>query len=227
LTPVIDGKTYHFEFRGLYDGVSILMDRETGGYWHHITGECLYGPLEGARLSGGSNLLHLSVEQALASYPELEVAISDRPIRGERSRWWPLAEAVPALPDRLRNTMAGEDTRRPTMDVGLGVWSETTQRYYPMELVAAKDNLVIDELDGRRILVYFDPTGHALSGVYTQATSAEWRDKDVVLDTGEFIRSGVLYGPDGNRLRTERPLQVFTRWYGFALTFPATEIYEP
>ena len=24
----------------------------------------------------------------------------------------------------------------------------------------------------------------------------------------------------------ERPLQLFTRWYGFALTFPHTEIYE-
>ncbi len=227
MTPVIDGKTHHFEFRGLYDGVSILMDRETGGYWHHITGECLYGPLEGARLAGQSNLLHMSVDQALNVYDELEIAISDRPIRGSRSRWWPLAESVPALPDRLRNTMAGEDTRRPTMDVGLGVWNQNVQRYYPMELVTASNDYVIDEFDSRRLLIYFDPAGHALSALYTQATSAEWREKELVLNTGEFIRGGALYGSGGNRLEAERPMQLFTRWYGYALTFPTTEIYEP
>jgi hypothetical protein len=46
---VIDGTVLQFEFRGLYDGVSILSDRETGSYWHHITGECMYGSLAGGR----------------------------------------------------------------------------------------------------------------------------------------------------------------------------------
>ncbi|UCC84927.1 MAG: DUF3179 domain-containing protein [Gemmatimonadota bacterium] len=224
---MINGETHHFEFIGLYDGVSILRDRETGGYWHHITGQCLYGPLAGARLAGLSNLLHLSVDQALNVYDHLEIAVSDRPIRGTPSRWWPLAESVPALPDRLRNTMAGEDTRRSTMDVGLGVWNQRIQRYYPMESIAASDDYVIDEFDGRRLLVYFDPAGHALSALYTRATSAEWRDKDLVLDTGEFIHGGVLHDPQGSRLVTERPMQLFTRWYGYALTFPTTEIFTP
>jgi len=29
MTPSIDGKVYHFESRGLYDGVSLLWDEET------------------------------------------------------------------------------------------------------------------------------------------------------------------------------------------------------
>ena len=41
-----------------------------------------------------------------------------------------------------------------------------------------------------------------------------------------MIRQGVTYGSEGERVVAERPLQVFTRWYGFALTFPHTEIYE-
>ncbi len=227
MTPVIDGKRYRFEFVGLYDGVSILMDRETGGYWHHITGECLYGPLMGGRLAGQSNLLNMSVEQALNAYDELEVALSDRPIRSERSRWWPLAESVPVLPDRMKSTMAGEDTRRPTMDVGLGVWNERIQRYYPMELVSANGDYVIDEFDGRTLLVYMDPAGHALAALYTRATDAEWRGKELILNTGEIVRGGALYGPNGERAETEWPMQLFTRWYGYALTFPETQIYEP
>jgi hypothetical protein len=108
------------------------------------------------------------------------------------------------------------------MDVGLGVRNQRIQRYYPMEPIVARGDYVIDQFDGRRLLVYFDPTGHALSALYTRATSAEWRDEDLVLDTGEFIRGGVLHDPQGNRLETERPMQLFTRWY-----FPTTEIHEP
>jgi hypothetical protein len=37
----------------------------------------------------------------------------------------------------------------------------------------------------------------------------------------------VLFERDGRRVEVERPQQVFTRWYGFALTFPGTEIFEP
>jgi hypothetical protein len=227
LTPVIDGNRYNFEYAGLYDGVSILRDRETGGYWHHITGECLYGPLAGTRMAGQSNLLNMSVEQALNAYDELELAFSDRPIRSERSRWWPLAESIPVLSDRLRNTMAGEDTRRPTMDVGLGVWNERIQRYYPMETISTSSDYVFDDLDGRTVLVYMDPTGHALAALYTRATDAEWRGKELILNTGEIIRGGALYDPNGERAKAERPMQMFTRWYGYALTFPETEIYEP
>ena len=227
MTPVIDGKRYNFEYAGLYDGVSILKDRETGGYWHHITGECLYGPLAGTRMAGQSNLLNMSVEQALNAYDELELALSDRPIRGERSRWWPLAETIPVLPDRLRSTMAGEDTRRPTMDVGLGVWNDRIQRYYPMETISANSDYVFDDFDGRTVLVYMDPTGYALAALYTRATGAEWKGKELILNSGEIIRGGALYGPNGERAKEERPMQMLTRWYGYALTFPETEIYEP
>ncbi len=225
MTPVIDGKVHHFESRGLYDGVSLLWDRESGSYWHHITGQALYGPLAGTRLPV-ANVLHMTVKEALAAHPDIRVAISDRPVRGRRSRWWPLARRVPGLSRLFRSTMAGEDTRRPEMDVGLGVWTDRVQRYYPLETLAAQGNVLFDELDGRRLLVYFDPEAHAPAAVYTTARSAVWEGKALRLDTGDVVRNGVLIRPDGGRRRLERPLQVFTRWYGFALTFPGTEIYE-
>ncbi|NIR44185.1 MAG: DUF3179 domain-containing protein [Gemmatimonadetes bacterium] len=223
---MIDGQTHHFLYRGLYDGVSFLMDRETGSYWNHITGRAMHGPLEGAKLPV-ANLLHMSVEQARAAYPDLRVAISDRPIRGEQSPFWPVAKQVPVLPDRFLSTMAGEDTRRPTMDVGLGVWSDGAARFYPLEHVAESNDMAFDKLDGRGLLVYFDPAGHALAAIYTEARDASWDGKTLGLSDGTSIRQGVLYGPDGERRPMDRPLQLFTRWYGFALTFPETEVYEP
>jgi hypothetical protein len=96
-----------------------------------------------------------------------------------------------------------------------------------MEFVAEAGDVIIDELDGRRLLVYFDPNGHALAALYTEAISAAWEGDDLRLSTGDVLSRGVLRSADGGKLEMERPLQVFTRWYGFALTFPETEIYKP
>ena len=41
------------------------------------------------------------------------------------------------------------------------------------------------------------------------------------------LQSGVLRDAGGDRQEVERPLQLFSRWYGFALTFPGTAIYMP
>ena len=43
---------------------------------------------------------------------------------------------------------------------------------------------------------------------------------------GSYIEGGVFHDPSGERAQIERPHQVFTRWYGFALTFPETEIWS-
>lgn len=195
LTPLVDGRTLHFEARGVFDGVSLIWDRETGTLWHHLTGEGLHGPLARRGLPPVANVLHTTVVAALEADPGTLVAISDRPIQRE-SRWAPLLERVPVLSDLFRKTIAREDTRRPTMDVGLGVWmSDSTARYFPLETVRAAGNRILDTLGGRPLQVDFDPAARALMALYPD-------------------RGG------------ERPLQVFTRWYGWALTFPRTSIYR-
>lgn len=218
---------HHFEFRGLYDGVSILWDRETGSLWHHITGQALYGPLTGRTLSPVGNLLHTTVEQALAGDPDVEIAISDRPIRQE-SRWAPWVTRLPVLGAAFRRTMSAEDTRRPTMDVGLGVWIDSTARYYPLATIAAAGNALVDTLAGRRLLVYRPARpGSAPQALYTTASSAQWVGETLRLPSGETVDASGVIDADGHRRAVERPLQVFTRWYGFALTFPQTGVYEP
>ncbi len=42
---------------------------------------------------------------------------------------------------------------------------------------------------------------------------------------GGIVRDGLLYDADGTRADAYRPQQFFTRWYGFALTFPEPEIF--
>lgn len=171
-------------------------------------------------------VLHLTVEQALRSHPDLEIALSDRPIVGEIGRLDMLARRLPVLGRRFRDTMAEEDSRRPTMDVGLGVWTDDVQRYYPLEVVREAGDVIVDRLDGRSVVVYFEPGTRALLAAFVDARAGEWEGDVLRLDTGAEIRDGALYDASGGRQALERPLQLFTRWYGYALTFPDTEVYE-
>ncbi len=222
MTPSLDGETYRFEWRGLYDGVSILWDEETGSIWHHVTGEALSGPMTGRSMSV-FNLLQMTVERALAAYPDLAVAISDREIRGGgRAR---SVDGDPELSDRLRATIAAEDTRRPTMEIGLGLWDERTRRYYPVSRIRGAGGAVIDRLGGRTVAIYLEPVTGVPFAFYTRATAATWNGDLLELNDGTVLRDGLLYDAGGDRGEIERPLQLFTRWYGWALMYPDTEIW--
>ena len=224
LTPTVDGTVHHFSTRGIFNGLSMLADEETGSIWNHITGRAVYGPLEGYTLPV-FNLLHMTAEQALARYPELPVAISDRPVRGRRGMFAPLADRVPFLRPGFKSTIVKEDTRLPTMDIGLGVWTESEQRYYPMDLVRAGGGAIVDRFDGRRLVVYMEPGSYAVDAFFTDEHTASLDGSRVMVGEELVLEGGVLRDASGSRLAIERPLQLFSRWYGFALTFPGTTIY--
>lgn len=226
MTPIVDGEVHHFRSRGLYDGLSLLVDDETGSLWNHITGKAMYGPLEGESLPV-SNLLHTNVEQALKAHPEIDVAISERPVRGMARMMAPGSGRTRGLRPSFRATIVEEDTRRPTMELGLGIWAGSERRYYPMELVRDLGGAIMDRLGDRTVIVYFEPESFTVAALYADASTATPTDEGVDLGGVGVLRDGVLYDSAGERLEFERPLQLFTRWYGFALTFPGTTIYEP
>jgi hypothetical protein len=74
-------------------------------------------------------------------------------------------------------------------------------------------------------LVYIEPESATPAAICVDATRATWRDKQVHLDHGVVVRSSVMFGRGGEWLPAERPRQIFTRWYGFALTFPGCEVF--
>ena len=225
MTPIIDGEVHHFRSRGLYDGLSLMGDEETGSLWNHITGKSVYGPLQGTSLPV-YNLLHTNVEQVLKVHPDIDVAISERPVRGRGGMMALGSGQSPQLRPGFRATIVEEDTRRPTMEIGLGIWSGSTARYYPMEMLRDAGGAVVDTLADRTVVVYFEPESYTLAALYANASAATVTDAGLELGGVGVLREGVLYSADGLRLEIDRPLQLFTRWYGFALTFPGTAIYE-
>ena len=236
MTPRVDGEVHTFTEQGLYDGLFIMWDEESGTYWNHFTGEGLYGPLAGTKLPV-QNMLHSTVGQTLALDPDALIAISDheranrRRGRGGRGRRGGgggglMSRVGRGLSQFFLGTIDELDERRETMDVGLGVWMDDDARYYSQEDVMEQGRALLDTFGGRDLLIYYDPASFTLGAHFVEADRVWWEDDTLHLSSGHYILDGVMRKEDGSPLRAERPLQVFTRWYGFALTFPDTEVYE-
>ncbi len=226
MAPSIDGVTHTFVEHGLYDGLFLMRDEESGTFWDHLTGEAVYGPLVGTKLVV-ANLLHSRAGSVLANNPDALIALSDRNLRTDEDMELPslLSRVGGRLSRMFRSTVDEEDARRPTMDIGMGIWQGEKARYYPYERIIDEDKAVIDTFLGMRALVFLDPGSRALSSFYVEADSVWWDDEVLRLSNGQYVEESTLYDSDGRRADAVRPLQVFTRWYGFALTFPKTEIY--
>lgn len=223
MVPTINGKMHHFINAGLYDALFIMQDTETKTLWKHISGEAVYGELAGYQLPI-SNLLQMNVEQALAMDPGTQIAISDQPYGGKSQFGQSTGETK--LMDMFVETLGTEDTRRPRMEMGLGIWTEKTKRFYPVATLREKGKAIIDTIDDKQVLVYIDPITSTPSAMYVNAKKAKMKGKDILLGNGQIVRSGVLINQDNETLKTEHPQHIFTRWYGYALSFPNPEIYE-
>lgn len=226
MAPSVDGSVHWFQEHGLYDGLFLMKDDETETYWDHMTGEAVYGPLVGSKLEV-SNLLQTNVAQVLGATPDAMVALSDRILWEDEQLG--LRGLIQGMKGRLSRgfqaTIKKEDDRRPTMDLGLGLWEGEASRYYPYDEVVAAGNALLDQFQGRAVLILLDPTAYALTAYHVDADDFEWDDSVLRIADGSYIEGGVMYDGEGEKAEASRPLQVFTRWYGFSLTFPGTDIY--
>lgn len=228
-SPVIDGVRYDFYGAGFYDAMTLLADKQTGSYWDHITGECIAGAMQGASLQHLASMTHSKAAVVAQIFPEAQLAISslDAARAGlddlaETLRTHPQPQWLPELDNSINPDH--EDKRLPRLEMGLGVWTPTTRRFYPFKLIHALDNRLFDEIDGKRLLVYVDPETFNPAALFTDATDGDWRGETLVLNNGQSLRNSALM-EHGAALPVRRPLQLFQRWYGFSMTFPNCEIY--
>ena len=204
LTPVVDGQLHHFHFAGVYDGLFVMTDEETGSLWNHVTGEAMHGPLTGTQLAR-SNLLPMNVTVALDMDSHIEVAISDRPL--DLPDYLTQEGLDAGVPQAFVPTMGTEDQRRPRMDLGVGIWTDQAHRYYPMEAIAARGNALIDNFEGRPVLIYIEPETLTPAAVFVDAQSVTWSQDEVRLDTGLVVKPGFFVAPDGVPSNVPQPLK--------------------
>lgn len=226
-SPVVDGNVLHFTERGIYNAMSLIADVETGSIWNHLTGVCMHGPLKGAQLEQLDILTHSKASDLQIAHEHALFAPSQLSVEAEETAqtWnaWRASEA-PEFPQRWLDTISYHDPRLPRTEMGLGVWSGKTARFYPFRTINAHNNTIIDTFAGRKLLVYVDPSTSTPYAIYIDTVSAFWRDEVLQLDNGLRIQNGLMY-QQGKPTRIQRPEQLFQRWYSFAILFPTGDIY--
>ncbi|WP_432663198.1 DUF3179 domain-containing (seleno)protein [Wukongibacter baidiensis] len=214
MTPIVDGEVLKFEPTGVYNGLLLLSDTKTRSFWNHITGECVYGHYKGRTLEI-NNLLHTTLEAALEDYDNIKIAISKQPIHVKIIN--SLMKFIQNInkdfmPPSFKNTMEEEDNRLDRMDTGLGIWNENKSKFYRYEDIENNDSVIVDEFDGKKIIIYIDKTSSMPVCRYIIGEVYKWENKEIRLLDGKIL--------------DEMPMQLLTRWYGFSLTFKNCEIYR-
>ena len=221
---MVEGKVHRFRGRGVYNGMSLIYDENSGSYWDHITGQCLYGPLAGYQLASDV-LLPLTVSQAYKTFPHLGVAFSDlafhQRLTGNIIFRWARKMITPWL-NKLSDQ---EDTRLPRFELGLGVWEGDEARFYRISQIREANRVFIDTFCQRSLVVYIEGD-NIPAAFYTIASAARWADGLLHFDNETFWRDGWLYNDEGKLQMMVRPMQMYTRWFGFAYTFPQCDIYD-
>ncbi len=155
LTPVIDGRVHWFGVCGIANGLAVMTDEETWSLWDHITGESFEGPSMGQRL----DVWPLSLTTARAAFDKDPAIVVLRP--HHRSVFRRFTRRVPwyrvnqrrFFPPSFRRSMSQKiDPRLPRFTQGLGVISEHTGKFYPMDAIP-RGGAIEDQWRGQRLWV--------------------------------------------------------------------------
>jgi hypothetical protein len=230
-SPILHEHLHTFAGQGYYDAMVLLADQQTGSYWNHLTGICLYGPLAGAALPRLGTLEQASAAQAVARYPHALAAVTAKMREDERAtalKWDATYRqaAEPALDDELLTTLSTFDTRLPRYEMGLGLWTQGTQRFYPISRLYEQQNVILDRVDGRRVVILFNDTVGLPMAFYLETEAVHVQPDRIRFSNGAFYQNDGLY-VQGKRVTPDAPPHAAIRWYGFSSIFPGCAIYRP
>src|SRR5579871_38565 len=243
--PVVNGKTLQFDFYGLYNGMSILCERDTQGVFLPAEGRIVSGPLTGTNLKS-LPALDTTWGRWKRLHPNTLVMSPETLYKGFYSAEEPpVQRGASEFPmPMFEHTMTRRDMRLKQFDTVLAVTlasegqkaAAPLHRAYPLTTLARIGDVANDRLGGAPVGVLMDPktlTAIALLRQLGSKTltfearkqadgSVAFYDKETgtrwnVEGIGE---EGPLAGKALPRLNNH-----LSQWYGWAASFPDTSIY--
>lgn len=184
---------------GLANGLAIMRDEQTESLWDHITGECFEGPLEGRRLDFWP--VHLTTVSAeRAAHPNTILLKSDH--RSLHSRLMSTVGST-LLNRRREGTLLSPHFRN---SMAAAIDPRLPEGEQGLGLMTA-DN------QGRFYPLKCIPKGGTLED--------EWQGRTIRITRNALDDVPTALWIDDNTL----PMQLLSRWYGFAFTYPDCDIY--
>jgi len=229
LNPFVNGQMLHFIVAGVYDGMMLMADKETGTYWDHITGKGLFGKYENQQLEILQSHQILTTEEVLKHHPNCLYGASKLNFFQKLFNYFQNFKTDISgkgfLPPGFRDSMSKIDPRLPEMEMGLGLWIDSKAKFYPTKLLKDNGNFLFDQFNGRPILVYISPTTHIPSVLYiSKKSSAFFENNKLVFQNGDYLIGGNLYTSKNEKREFSSPNHIYSRWYGFVSTFVGCEL---
>lgn len=219
--PLVDGVQHTFDVAGLYNGLFVMSDRQTGSVWTHFDGTVLTGPLAGTGVALEIEpLIHLRWGDWLEDHPDSEVLAWDERFGRFYREFEP---GRPGLGPEFQRTLLSTDDRLPEAELVLGVDTGAASVAYVLGDVE-KFTVLNETIGGEPVVVVLDPEslfGIAFSRIVDGAERTfAAGDVDIVDDTGAVWNLDGS-GPGG---RLDFVTSFVTEWYGWAAYHPDTAI---
>ncbi len=142
----IQGKTLTFHLAGIHNQNFLMRDEETGSFWQQVSGECIAGPMRGARL----DRVHsdeLTLARFAAEAPAGDVLLGDPVHADNYERDW-----EPGI-DRLPTVVDTSDSPLPPRALVAGITAGGQARAYEASRLAAEP-VLLDEIGDVPIVLW-------------------------------------------------------------------------
>ena len=230
----VNGRTLTFGVSGkLWKNALIMYDRETDTLWSHLTGEAVYGPLEGETLDMLSAVPRVKWKDWHAQHPDTQVLS----VRGRED------QRHDNYSDYHRSRRTGlftpdhRDKRLKDKDRVIGVTVGDLRKAYPMAKEGWKGKekgiwkLVQDQIGDTPVVVFYDPDRY-VTGVYDlrlgegKKVKFEGTVESYVANDKHGGKWNLLVGegPEGQTLAPIPHMNVY--WFAWADFYPEALLYE-
>ncbi len=223
-----------FEFHGWRNGVMVIRNKKDGTLYSALTGHAIDGPNKGKRLKviptfesdWGAWLKAYPDTVAYKMYPKYQAV--DLPTR-------PSEESV--------KSRGQPDSRLAAETFVLGVRLGSQTKAYPLSVLEKSGGVLMDELDGRRIAIFWFAPTHTASAYLAQvSTHAADKQRDALTFRADDKNplAPFLHDPTGSRWDiagrcTEGSLKgeslgwidsVQVKWFAWAAEYPQTALFD-
>ena len=221
----IQGKTLTFHLAGIHNQNFLMRDEETGSFWQQVSGECIAGPMRGARLERVHND-ELTLARFAEEAPGGDVLLGEPGHADSYERdWEPGIERLPAVVDT-------RDSALPPRALVAGITAGGQARAYEASRLAAEP-VLLDELGdvpivlwsrGGRMIRAFERRVDGMPLLLAPADTEHLRDAE----TGSLwdFRGCAIEGPQARAGTCMRPVQVlWDYWFDWRVYQPSSSIY--
>jgi hypothetical protein len=173
----VRGRPLRFRLVGINNQNFVMQDEETGSWWQQVTGEALFGPMQGERLE---LVAHDEVSFAIwkADHPTGRVLRPDPEI--ERRQAYAPADWDDTMAGRPTVTVLPADSPLPARTLVVGVDVNGEQKAYPLDRVR-EARALLDTVGGVPILVVVADDGRSVRAFDRRVAGS---DREFVLVPG-------------------------------------------